>query len=671
MPGCQFRTVLVLLGEVAVLSLAACSDSTAPSPDVIVTVNVAQLTGPTVSDVSPGQQLVECDVALSASARGTARATWSDATLFFYAGTNRAKVVDSTSIPASQIQTAWGAADIGPGESEQSGWRISAAVPFGAALVYRYHSPAGNVQATRVPFTCGPDVPAFPQPPSITNLTIQPSATVGTGDTLIVHYVARSDLDLWTSTIQVSGACSLEQTFNEHLQKSSERTFALVVPTACTVGGGLTVAVIATNAALQSATLRSPQRLTVVDHTPPQVFAQYLPAATDFYFVGDTLRPFVGGFDNNAVRWVIWEVQPGGVRDSLSGAGGQYISIPIRPQWAGATIQLRFFARDASGLVSDTLVAPTAGLPIYPTVQKPTQWATISGDVEDLAFDDKRGALYLVQAEGYVRIGVFSLASLSLTESIPERTGASDLDLTPGGDSLILALPYERALGIVDLTKSPKTVTAVPIQSIDTTTQEAPWQVRVGANDKAYVILEGPSGAPSGLLEVDLITHAERLIPGTTNIAGARFERSFDRTALVFQRGTDLLQRYDVPANALTPVHTPRTFYGPLRVDGTGARVTLGLDVYDGNLDFLRRVASLYGGDAMPGSALSKDGALLYHALGFRGVGRTRTGDGAAVDRLSTPFAASGYLRFSPDGNTLVVVNSFGGATKIALMDLR
>ena len=674
MTGPRPARVMSVLGAAAALAAACGGDSTGPAPDVTVTITVTQLTGPDISDLGAGQQRVQCGIALSASATGsgTARATWRDATLLFYAGPARATPVDSALIPMSEIQTSWGASDIGPGDTQQSGWRISAAIPFGAALVYRYQPPTGGVRSTSVTFTCGPEI-ANPQPPTISGLSVQPAGSqIEPGGTLIVHYIAESDVGLWTSSVKTSGACTLEQAFSERLLRSSDRTVSLVIPGTCTLGKSLSFQVIATDAVLQSTTVLSPRSFTVVDRTPPQVLGDHWPTATDYYFVGDTLRPFVWAQDNQAVRSIIWEVQPGGLRDSISGAGGRFVDIPIRPEWAGASIQIRLFARDMSGLVSDTLVAPIPGLPIYPTVQRPTRWTTIAGDVEDLAFDSKRGMLYLVQAEGSVRIGVFSLANLAMGESIPLRTGASDLDLTPGDDSLVLVLPYERALGIIDLLQaSPRTVTVLPLHSLDTTTQQAPWQVRVGANGKAYVILEGPTSTPSGLLEVDLATGTERLVPGSANIAGVRFERSFDRTALIFDRWTDLLERYDVTLDAFGPLHAARSIYGPLRVDGSGARVTIGLDIYDPNLDFLRRLPSVYGGDAVPGAALSKDGMYLYSVLGFRGIARTRTSDGAVLDRWPTPFSASGYLRVSPDGSTLIVVDSFAGTARIALIDLR
>jgi sugar lactone lactonase YvrE len=372
------------------------------------------------------------------------------------------------------------------------------------------------------------------------------------------------------------------------------------------------------------------------------------------------------------VQAVIWEVQPGGVRDSVVGPGGWFISIPVRPEWAGQKIQIRLFARDASGLVSDTIVAPADSLFIYPSVDRPTTWTTLSGYAEDVIIDQARGALYLMQGAG---IRVFSLGAREITETIPLPSVASDADLTAGGDSLVLTLPYNRALGIIDLRQPSRTVTLVPLRSVDSTLGQAPYQVRIAANGRAYVGLAGPSAAANRLLEVDLGTGAERLLPDAGRdglTGGAGLERSFDRTVLVLsQRLENLLQRYDVAADAFGPIQTRVNVQGPLRIDRTGARVSVGLDIYDADLAFQRRVTAPYGALYVPGAALSPDGEYLYQAIALRGVARTRVSDGVLVDRSPTPFSATGYLRVSPDGTMLVIMDSFNGTLKIATMDLR
>ena len=673
MPRHRFLSVSgIILGGVVVLAAAGCSDSTSPESDVTVTVSVTQLNGPSVLDLGAGEQRVECELDLRASASGAARATWGDATVLFYFGKDRRSPIDSTVLQATDIQNAWGSPDIGPGETQQSAWRFSAAIPFGAAFVYRYQPEAegGGVRSTRVAFTCGPEIPLLVSPPTITGITLLPEGgEIASGGQLTVRFNAQSDVGLWSTDVQLIGACTLEQHFAEPFFKLSEHTVIFTIPAGCTLGAPLSVQITATDAALQSSTTRDPRSFSVVDRTPPYVYGDHLPTASTYFFTGDTLQPFVAASDNGVVRWIVWEIQPFGVRDSLAGFGGRFLSIPIRPEWVGTSIQLRLYARDAAGLVSDTLVAPVGGLPIYPTVQRPMRVANLAGDIQELTLDEKRGQIYLMQAENNCRIGVFSVATMSIVEVIDPATCASDMDLTPGGDSLVLSMPYERMLGIIDLQRSPRTMALLPIQSL--APGQAPWQLRVGANGKVYVILTGATPAPTTLLEFDLLTKSERLVLESATLAGARFERSFDRTVFAFQRMTDLFQRYDVMNDQFGPVRTPRSLYGPLRLDDHGATVALGLDVYDGSLDFVRRVASVYGGEAVPGSALSKDGAYLYQALGNRGVARTRTSDGAVIDRVVVPFAASSYLRISPNGNTLVVMDSFVGTAKLALVDLR
>jgi hypothetical protein len=654
-----------MLAGTAALVVAACGDSTAP-PDsyVTLTIRVTQIDGPSVFDPGNGLPRIECDITLSASAEGNTSAEWRDATLYFFAGLDRRTPIDSTVLVMQDVRDSWQSGGIAPGQSQVSGWRISAGIPFSASLVYRYQVKDGAVQSTSVAFNCGPAIPFPSVPPTTSAVTVQPDSNeIEAGSVLTVHFVAQSDVGLWASAVRVSGACALEQRFIERLQQSSEHTAQFTIAGGC-AGRPLSIDIGATDAALQVTTAHVPRSFAVVDHTPPHIWADHLPNATDYVFAGDTLQPYVVAWDNDGIQSIIWEI--GGVRDSTSGGGG-WMAIPIPPQLTGTSIQLRFWARDAAGLVSDTIVAPASGLWIYPTVRPSMTSTTINGDIQDLVFDQKRGVLYLRQNQNLARIGVFSLATMSITETIP--AGVWDLDLTPGGDSLILALPYDRALGIIDLQQSPRVLTRLPIQSL--ITGQAPWQVRVGANGKAYVQIMGPPPAPSGLLEIDLTTRAERLVPGSDNLLDARYERSFDRTALIFQHGTDLLERYDVLTGQFGVPHHPNSVYGPLRVDDSGARVSVGLDVYDANLDFLRRVAAVYGAEAMPGGVLSKDGAYMYQVLGFRGVARTRTSDGAVIDRFVVPFSASGYLRVSPDGNTLVVMDSFIGTARIALVDLR
>lgn len=668
------RVTGALLSLATALAFAACGDSTGPDPDVTVTVSLTQLNGPDVYETAPGNLVIECSINLRAVASGSA--TWLDATLFFYAGPDRATPVDSVIIAAADIQDAWGAPEIAPGQLRESSWRVTASIPFGASIVHRYRTSGGRTGSTAVTFACGPPVPPGAAEPAINTITLQPAGEIEPGGTLTVQYTAVSEVGLWKTRVRLTGACTDERQIAEQFAHDAARTVTFPIPPTCALGAPLAVTVFTMDAAGQGATANAPQPLVVVDRTPPQAYADHLPTAASYVFAGDTLRPFIAGLDNHSVRALVWDV--GGVRDSILGAGGQYIAIPVRAEWAGQKIQVRLWARDGSGLVSDTLVAPAESLFIYPSIDRPTTWTTLAGeeDAADVIFDQGRGVLYLMQygASGS-RVGVFSLATRQITERIPLPFLPEDMDVTVSGDSLVLALGYGRALGVIDLRQPSRTLTLIPLRSLDSTLGQRPYQVRIAANGKAYVGLGGTTTAATQLLEVDLGTGAERILTNAGRnglIGGARLERSFDRSVLVLAQGLEsYFQRYDVAADAFGPIRAPVNLGGPLRIDRTGARVSVSLDIYDADLVFQRRVTAPYGGLFVPGAALSPDGEYLYQAIGFGGVARTRVSDGALLDRSPTPFTASGYLRISPDGTMLVIMDSFVGTLKIAMMDLR
>ena len=88
-------------------------------------------------------------------------------------------------------------------------------------------------------------------------------------------------------------------------------------------------------------------------------------------------------------------------------------------------------------------------------------------------------------------------------------------------------------------------------------------------------------------------------------------------------------------------------------------------------MQFIRRVHSPILPPGVVSSAFSGDGLLLYHGAGYYGIVRSRVSDGAMLDRSLTPVVP-GLIRVSPDGTTLVIVDSnCCGMSRIATMDLR
>src|SRR5207248_11022958 len=105
--------------------------------------------GPTLRVGPDSAARIACNVDVRATATGSGRATWGDATLRLFAGKDRSTPIDTFVVPAATVQSAWGKRDIGPGESEESGAQFAAGIPFGGEIRYRY-SPSGSGTKTAV-----------------------------------------------------------------------------------------------------------------------------------------------------------------------------------------------------------------------------------------------------------------------------------------------------------------------------------------------------------------------------------------------------------------------------------------------------------------------------------------------------------------------------------------
>lgn len=649
----------------------ACHDSTGPAPgsDVRVSVALTKLTGPSfVTGPAPDDlPAMACDAELQAANTGRDTATWRDATFFLYAGKDRSAPVDSAVFPAADVQKVWGSPGIGGGQTQQSAWRVTVTIPWATTMAYHYASSSGGaVKTASVSFACGPIPPATAPPPTITNLTVQaPAVGLQPGDTLAVTYAATGQAGLWATTIRLSGPCDVQRSVAETLQVSVTNTVRVPLPTSCRVGMPIGVTLEARDAALQRATRTLATQLSITDQTPPRLIWAGTPHLGGDYFVGDTIYAQVFAWDDYALEALTWEVWPAGFRDSLRTTAASmtpWIGIPVQPTWSGP-IRLRVYARDAAGLTSDTLSSAPDSIRVLPTIQRPVITTTLPAQLLDMQIDAKRGVLYIVPAWG-ANLFAVSTTSLAIT-AIPLAYHPSGIDLSPGGDSLILTLPEARSLAILDLRQPSFSPVLVPVTQLDSTVNQRPDQVAVAANGKAFLPLGGSAASAYTLREVDLTTGAQRIRTDAGNmgsVGGARLARSFDHSTLVMNGS--YFQRYDAATDAFGPALTPPYAWGPT-VDGTGQHTVLALDLYDAGLQFVRRIRSPMGA-GVPTLALSPDGAYLYE--GLRWIVRARVSDGMVQDRSPAPFVPD-LIRVSPDGTLLAMLDRNSG--RVAVMNQR
>ena len=395
------------------------------------------------------------------------------------------------------------------------------------------------------------------------------------------------------------------------------------------------------------------------------------------FFGGDSIQVKFLAVDNHRLRELLWEVLPtgAGIDGSLdvdSQLADPTVFVHLEPQASGP-IQLRLSARDAVGLVSNTITTSAGAAAAYPSVELPNRLAPVEGPTWDAIPDTRRGLVYLLQ-QAQRRVLVLSLTSMSVTGTIPLSSMPNGFDITAGGDSLIVALPDERALGVVDLQESAWHSALVPVTALDPVEDQRPSDVLALSNGKVFIAATNPSGYSNVLIEADLATGVQRVRTDAGvngNINGNVMGRSLDHSVVVLNGGPDFFQRYDVATDHFGERKSASSYTPPV-LDATGTRIAVGLDVYDASLQYLRRMSSPLppSGAAIP-TALSADGTVFYQLFARPGVVRSRVSDGAILDRVINGIRPD-QIRISDDGTMLVTFPRFDGLTgDVSTIDLR
>jgi len=188
-----------------------------------------------------------------------------------------------------------------------------------------------------------------------------------------------------------------------------------------------------------------------VDRLPPVVQAVVAPSGAAAFVPTDTLQISVTGSDETALAWIGYELgSPAGVRDSaaVSGTGAQHsFRVALRAEWAESRISVSAIAQDAGGNRGTRLQTP---IEVINAVRRPMVGVRLPAQPYDVAYDAPRGRLY-VSIPDSNRLVVVDLASRSLAPPILLWGRPWGLDLTPSGDSLVVALRRGFSLALVNL----------------------------------------------------------------------------------------------------------------------------------------------------------------------------------------------------------------------------
>ena len=213
--------------------------------------------------------------------------------------------------------------------------------------------------------------------------------------------------------------------------------------------------------------------LTIRDTLPPSVagltfgsFPALIPMANNLpaLFGGLTDTLSVSASAAGGLAWVGYAMgPPANVRDSASaqGAASGVLNVPmaIPTAWAGSTVAVTVFAYDQDGhFTQDSLGLTFVGSHLT----RPVRTVAIDTATRRAVYDTKRNVVYFAVGDRPV-IQVLSLSSMTYGTPIQLPTPAADLDIRPGGDSLVVALANRADLAFANLLTSPATVSVVPL----------------------------------------------------------------------------------------------------------------------------------------------------------------------------------------------------------------
>jgi len=390
------------------------------------------------------------------------------------------------------------------------------------------------------------------------------------------------------------------------------------------------------------------------DVTPPVVWGDVgnqpdTMLASVALVAGESAQAHLYARDDRRVAWIGYHLQGslGGqvgdlwdsvqVGDSLTGVEATVaLALP-----AGATgwLTLAAFAVDGAGnRAVTTVIKYRASIYQYAS---PTLESVTLGTIEDWVYDAKRQRVYLTRP-GNSQILVLDPATMTVDSALEAPGLARGLDLTVGGDSLLVALDSVRSVAVLDLGAPGAGWGSIALPAAPDTV--SPLFLRVAATGRVLVTLATPDRqATSDVLELDLATGVDRLrtdLPGIYP-AAAFLSASGDRKHIVVI-GQHSVESYDAVTDAFgTGLGPGMQTLGTVSSDSLGSHLLLEGNFASAQLtDFLFSLPVYYGaaqGVADAPFVLTTWGDSAYFFSNLGGITLTRLSDGVTqqVVRLS------------------------------------
>lgn len=483
--------------------------------------------------------------------------------------------------------------------------------------------------------------------PTVKLSSLQTSPAVGnfiSGSVLV-----QDDIGLKYTVVRYGGPAPSVDSLDAHGARSVARTLSFTVPSA-SIAGAVHVDVDAVDLSGNLTTLHLTSA-DVRDQTPPAVNAVFTGGSGyGRYSQGDTIRFSIAAHDNVALRRVGYAIDgPFAARDSATVTGADYAATVVIPTAGRSGVsQVTLFAIDSVGARVDV----AGGRIDVGTTSGPATGSVVlsnASGITDIAYDAKRGVLLFAQPTANM-VSVVSLPGL--TELAPVRVinGPSGLDLSLGGDSLIVARYGEPSLAVVNLLTAVQT--AIPLAS----PAAGATSVRVMANNHA-IVAETFSGVVVSKQVVELDIGSGAIVSSATGSGGALFARTPDRRWLfgLPDNGCCPVRgfTYNTVAGSFSDPTSVATQVNPIPViSPDGSRLFVSNVVLNNGLRKLSTVnlSSTYG----PIVAAADASVVLVGAP--QGIARVQVSDGTVLATYPLGFTPD-RLYLLPDGVTLVALH--------------
>jgi hypothetical protein len=235
----------------------------------------------------------------------------------------------------------------------------------------------------------------------------------------------------------------------------------------------LSATIVSESGTLRS--IRSSATITVRDIIPPipdAVVRQYAPyeaqmtAHAVVLAAGSTVDVNVRATDNNYLAWIGYTLgPPANVRDSVPVSAASINEEPVLRlvvpnEWAGTAPAMKAFARDLSGVLGEQDMGTA---PVYWFIERPMRTLQMPSAADEAVYDDARNLLYVSQPASR-RVAVVDAATMTETAAIDLPARPASIDLTPSGDTLLVALGGSVYLGVVDVRTAPYTIDTLRVQ---------------------------------------------------------------------------------------------------------------------------------------------------------------------------------------------------------------